>query len=63
MELSENKEGGEEKEAKAKLITYVNHTNNVEGENSSDYKQRQIQQQNREEAQQPSDTQLKPAEP
>jgi multicomponent K+:H+ antiporter subunit D len=41
----------------------VIHPNTLEGEHISDYKQRQIQQQNRQEAQQPSDTQLKPAEP
>ena len=61
--LPETKYGGEAIDANAHLIPYVIHPNTLEGEHISDYKQRQIQQQNREEAQQPSDTQLKPAEP
>ncbi|NLN58471.1 MAG: monovalent cation/H+ antiporter subunit D, partial [Gammaproteobacteria bacterium] len=61
--LPETKYGGESLDANAHLIPYVIHPNTLEGEHISDYKQRQIQQQNRQEAQQPSDTQLKPAEP
>ena len=61
--LPETKYGGEAIDTNAHLIPYVIDPNTLEGEHISDYKQRQIQQQNREEAQQPSDTQLKPAEP
>ena len=60
--LPETKYGGENPDPNAHLIPYVISPATLEGENISEFKQRQINEQYIEQKNAPSDNQLKPQE-
>ena len=61
--LPETKYGGETVDPNAHLIPYIISKETLEGEHISEYKQRQIRQQQDQQAADPDDAKLKPMEP
>lgn len=61
--LPETKYGGEMVDPNAYLLPYILSKDTLEGKHISEYKKRQIQQQQAQEASQPDDAKLKPMEP
>lgn len=61
--LPETKYGGETVDPNAYLLPYILSKDTLEGKHISEYKKRQIQQQQAQEVSQPDDAKLKPMEP
>ena len=61
--LPETKYGGETVDPNAHLIPYIISKKTLEGEHISEYKQRQIRQQQDQQTADPDDAKLKPMEP